>query len=68
VLPIVLDSGIVERLFREVEATPGYRLLIDLPAQTITTPAGERIPFGVDAFHKHCLVNGLDEIGLSLPI
>ena len=66
VLPIVLDSGIVERLFREVEATPGYRLLIDLPAQTITTPAGERIPFGVDAFRKHSLVNGLDEIGLSL--
>ncbi|MFO1430559.1 MAG: 3-isopropylmalate dehydratase small subunit [Candidatus Competibacteraceae bacterium] len=66
VLPIALESEIVDRLFREVEATPGYRLLIDLPAQTLTTPAGECISFGVDAFRKHCLVNGLDEIGLSL--
>ena len=66
VLPIVLDAGSVDRLFHKVAATPGYRLLIDLPAQTITTPAGESIAFGVDAFRKHCLVNGLDEIGLSL--
>lgn len=66
VLPIVLDSEIIDRLFREVEATPGYWLRLDLPAQTLTTPTGESIPFGVDPFRKHCLVNGLDEIGLSL--
>ena len=66
VLPITLDAGSVARLFHKVEVTPGYRLLIDLPAQTVTTPAGESITFSVDAFRKHCLVNGLDEIGLTL--
>ena len=45
VLPIVLDEGSVERLFREVDATPGYRLTIDLPAQTVTTPSGEVFGF-----------------------
>ena len=66
VLPIVLDAEKVDQLFKEVEATPGYTLNVDLPAQTITTPGGEVIPFEVDSFRKHCLVNGLDDIGLTL--
>lgn len=65
-LPIVLDEGSVDRLFREVAATPAYRLTIDLPAQTVTTPSGEVFGFAIDAFRKHCLLNGLDDIGLTL--
>ena len=65
-LPIVLDEAVVDRLFRETEASEGYRLKIDLAAQTITTPAGEAITFEVDAFRKYCLLNGLDDIGLTL--
>ncbi|HWQ94170.1 MAG TPA: 3-isopropylmalate dehydratase small subunit [Gammaproteobacteria bacterium] len=65
-LPIVLDGKIVDRLFKEVEATPGYALTVDLAAQQITTPKGETLPFEVDAFRKHCLLNGLDDIGLTL--
>ena len=66
ILPIVLDGAIVDQLFRETEANEGYALEIDLPAQTVTTPAGEVFPFEVDAFRKHCLLNGLDDIGLTL--
>ncbi|WP_127477472.1 3-isopropylmalate dehydratase small subunit [Sulfurivermis fontis] len=65
-LPIKLDGAIVDRLFKETAATEGYRLTVDLAAQTITTPGGEVIPFEVDAFRKHCLLNGLDDIGLTL--
>ena len=65
-LPIVLDGSVVERLFQEVEAMVGYRLAVDLPAQTITTPGGEVLRFDVDEFRKYCLVNGLDDIGLTL--
>lgn len=65
-LPIVMDADTVERLFQEVEATEGYRLSVDLAAQTVTTPSGESIPFEVDEFRKHCLINGLDDIGLTL--
>ncbi len=65
-LPIALDGKIVDRLFKAVEATPGYSLVIDLPAQLITTPQGETFSFEVDAFRKHCLLNGLDDIGLTL--
>ncbi len=65
-LPIVLDEQTVDRLFREVEANEGYRLAIDLEAQTITTPSGEVIPFEVDEFRRYCLLNGLDDIGLTL--
>jgi 3-isopropylmalate/(R)-2-methylmalate dehydratase small subunit len=65
-LPIVLDEGSVDGLFREVAATPAYRLTIDLPAQTVTTPSGEVFGFAIDAFRKHCLLNGLDDIGLTL--
>src|SRR5690606_28799907 len=65
-LPIVLDAAIVEKLFREVEATEGYRLAVDLESQSVTTPGGESFPFDIDPFRKHCLLNGLDEIGLTL--
>jgi 3-isopropylmalate/(R)-2-methylmalate dehydratase small subunit len=66
ILPIVLDADTVEGLFAECVATDGYRLDVDLPAQTVTTPAGESFAFKVDAFRKHCLLNGLDDIGLTL--
>lgn len=66
VLPIVLDADIIERLFKEVAATKGYSLTIDLSAQTVTTPNGEAFRFDVDGFRKYCLLNGLDDIGLTL--
>lgn len=66
ILPIILDEQVVDKLFNEVEATEGYRLNVDLEAQTVTTPSGESIAFEVDAFRKHCLLNGLDDIGLTL--
>ena len=65
-LPIVLDEAIVDGLFKEVAAHEGYELVIDLESQKIITPTNEEIPFEVDAFRKHCLVNGLDDIGLTL--
>lgn len=65
-LPIVLDAAVVDRLFRAVAATAGYQLTVALAAQTITTPMGEAIPFNVESFRKHCLLNGLDDIGLTL--
>jgi 3-isopropylmalate/(R)-2-methylmalate dehydratase small subunit len=65
-LPIVLDAAVVDRLFRETEANEGYRLTIDLAAQTVTTPSGEVLHFEVDEFRKYCLLNGLDDIGLTL--
>ncbi len=65
-LPIALDEATVERLFGAVAAQPGYSVAIDLPAQTVTTPAGEVLRFEVDGFRKQCLINGWDEIGLTL--
>ncbi len=65
-LPIRLDAGIVDRLFKEASATPGYRLAVDLEQQSVTTPGGEALKFEIDPFRKHCLLNGLDEIGLTL--
>ncbi|KJS08919.1 MAG: 3-isopropylmalate dehydratase [Gammaproteobacteria bacterium BRH_c0] len=67
-LPIILDKAIVDRLFTEVAATEGYTLNIDLQAQTIVTPSGETIAFDIDAFRKQCLLEGLDEIGLTLKV
>ena len=66
ILPVVLESGIVDRLFQEMYANEGYRLTVDLPAQRVKTPSGEQFHFEVDAFRKHCLVEGLDDIGLTL--
>ena len=66
ILPIVLPEGVVSRLFDEVAAFPGYRLTVDLPRQVVIKPDGEEIPFEVQAFRKYCLVNGFDDIGLTL--
>ncbi len=66
VLPIVLPSDQVDQLFQAVTATDGYQLTIDLARQTITTPSGAIYAFDVDPFRKHCLLNGLDDIGLTL--
>ena len=65
-LPIVLSDETVDRLFKEMYATEGYQLTIDLAAQTVQTPSGETFAFDIDAFRKHCLLNGLDDIGLTL--
>lgn len=65
-LPIVLSDEVVEKLFQEMYATEGYQLTIDLHTQTVQTPSGEAFSFEVDAFRKHCLLNGLDDIGLTL--
>ncbi len=66
VLPVVLEEEVVDELFREVENNPGYRLHVDLEAQTVATPEGRAFGFEVDAFKKYSLLNGLDEIGLTL--
>ena len=65
-LPIVLDAGIVDQLFRECEAAPGYSLTVDLAAQTVSTPSGQAFPFDITEHRKQCLLGGLDEIGLTL--
>jgi 3-isopropylmalate/(R)-2-methylmalate dehydratase small subunit len=65
-LPIVLSAEIVESLFNEVEATEGYQLKVDLAAQTVTTPSGKVYQFEVDTVRKHNLLNGLDDIGLTM--
>jgi len=66
ILPIVLSAEVVERLFQEAVAAEGYRLTIDLAAQTVITPSGEVIPFEVDGERKHRLLGGLDDIALTL--
>ena len=65
ILPIVLDAGIVDGLFARASGPDALRIAVDLPAQTLTLD-GETIPFAVDAFRKQCLVEGLDDIGLTL--
>jgi len=66
VLPIVLDAGVLDSLFGEVDANAGYRLRVDLEQQTIAKPDGELLGFEVDEFRRYCLLNGLDDIGLTL--
>ncbi|MGH1472335.1 MAG: 3-isopropylmalate dehydratase small subunit [Cellvibrionaceae bacterium] len=65
-LPIELSEGQVDQLFSEMYKKEGYKLTVDLEAQTILTPKGDKFHFEVDAFRKHCLLNGLDDIGLTL--
>ena len=65
-LPIVLLDFQVDHLFTEIAAHPGFRLTIDLPAQTVTAPNQKPMHFDIDASRKECLVNGWDEIGLTL--
>ena len=66
ILPLVLDEERVDRLFCETWANEGYRLSVDLPEQTVTTPDGEVLRFEIDEFRKYALIKGLDEIGLTL--
>ena len=63
-LPVVLAEDLVDRIFKE--AVEGYELTIDLEQQKVITPSGEEFAFEVDAFKKHCMLNGLDDIGLTL--
>jgi 3-isopropylmalate/(R)-2-methylmalate dehydratase small subunit len=65
-LPIVLPEDVVARLFDEVNGFIGYQLTVDLPRQVVVKPDGSEIPFEVQAFRKYCLVNGFDDIGLTL--
>lgn len=65
-LPIVLPEATVAKLFDEVYAFPGYQLTIDLDKQVVLKGDGEAIPFEVNAFRKYCLINGFDDIGLTL--
>lgn len=65
-LPVVLPEDVVEQLFEQTFAHEGYSLTVDLAAQQVITPTGERYHFDVDEFRKHCLLNGLDDIGLTL--
>jgi 3-isopropylmalate/(R)-2-methylmalate dehydratase small subunit len=65
-LPIVLSETQVSQLFNEAAAFPGYALAIDLERQVVVKPDGEELPFEVQAFRKYCLLNGFDDIGLTL--
>lgn len=66
ILPIILDEKIVDDLFNETFENEGYQLKINLAEQKIIKPNGDEIAFDVDSFRKHCLLNGLDDIGLTL--
>jgi len=66
ILPIVLSDSQVDLLFNEALAFPGYKLTIDLQRQVIVKPDGAEIAFDVQAFRKYCLLNGFDDIGLTL--
>ena len=66
ILPIVLDAAVVDQLFREGETNEGFALTVDLDKQIVTTPTGKVLKFEVDAGRKHRLLNGLDDIGLTL--
>ena len=65
-LPIVLAQAQVAQLFDEALAFPGYQLTVDLPRQVIVKPQGDELPFDIQPFRKYCLVNGFDDIGLTL--
>ncbi len=65
-LPIKLAADAVDALFEQAFATPGYRLRIDLEAQTVTRPDGKTLKFDIDPFRKYCMLNGFDDIGLTL--
>ncbi|MEF8714439.1 MAG: 3-isopropylmalate dehydratase small subunit [Accumulibacter sp.] len=66
ILPIVLPAAEIEALFALVEANPGCRLVVDLEQQQVRRPDGKLLPFAVDAFRRECLLNGWDDIGLTL--
>ena len=66
IVPIVLSAAEVDALFQQGEAPAGYTLVVDLQAQAVIRPDGHGIPFSIDAFRKECLLNGWDDIGLTL--
>ncbi|MCK5720213.1 MAG: 3-isopropylmalate dehydratase small subunit [Thiomargarita sp.] len=66
ILPVILDENTIDKLFQVVQTTEAYQLTVDLTCQTITTPTNEKITFEIDGFRKHCLINGLDDISLTL--
>ena len=66
ILPIIMDNDKMDRLFAETWKNVGYQLTIDLPDQTVCTPDGTRYGFEIDEFRKYCLINGLDDIDLTL--
>ena len=65
-LPIVLPEAEIARLFDEVQAKPGYSLEIDLERQVVIDESGKELAFDIEPFRKHCLINGLDDIGMTL--
>ena len=65
-LPVILSEKDVDELFKECFANIGYQLTVDLETQKVISPSGKEYPFEVDAFRKHCLLNGLDDIALTL--
>ena len=65
-LPIALPEAIVDQLFTEMYDAEGYQLTVDLDQQVVVTPGGERFGFEIDEFRRHCLLKGLDDIGLTL--
>ncbi|OAV02161.1 MULTISPECIES: 3-isopropylmalate dehydratase small subunit [Moraxella] len=65
-LPVILPESDIDELFKECEANVGYQLTVDLENQKVISPSGKEYDFEVDAFRKHCLLNGLDDIGLTL--
>ncbi len=65
-LLIKLEAQIVDQLFRETATHEGYRIAVDLEQQTVTAPSGESYSFDIDPHRKHCMLNGLDDIGLTL--
>ncbi len=65
-LPIALDSELVEQLFGELESNAGYQLSIDLESQLVSNANGLEVAFEIDEFRKYCLLNGLDDIGLTM--
>ncbi|MBL4638446.1 MAG: 3-isopropylmalate dehydratase small subunit [Proteobacteria bacterium] len=66
ILAITLAENVVDRLFSDVQSVPGYQLTVDLAEQTITFANGETVSFDIDQFKKHSLLNGLDDIDLTL--
>ncbi|OUD09845.1 3-isopropylmalate dehydratase small subunit [Marivivens niveibacter] len=66
ILPIVMPEDVVDVLMKDAEKGSNARMTVDLENQTVTTSDGQSFPFEVDAFKKHCLINGLDDIGLTM--
>ena len=65
-LPLTLPAEVIDQLFVEAQATEGYQLTVNLEAQQVVTPSGAAFAFSIDDFRKYCLLNGLDDIGLTL--